>query len=49
MLNKYTFAAGIKKAVSPHKLRHFLFTWLKKQGIEDASIQPYSGHSNRQR
>lgn len=48
MLNRYTSAAGIKRAVSPHKLRHFLFTWLKKQGIEDASIQPYSGHSSRQ-
>ncbi len=34
--------------ISPHKLRHFLFTWLKKQGIEDAMIQPYSGHESRQ-
>ena len=33
--------------ISPHKLRHFLFTWLKKQGIEDALIQPYSGHESR--
>ena len=30
-----------------HKLRHFLFTWLKKQGIDDALIQPYSGHESR--
>nr|WP_256257660.1 MULTISPECIES: hypothetical protein [unclassified Paenibacillus] len=22
-------------------------TWLKKQGIDDALIQPYSGHENR--
>ncbi|MCX7337995.1 MAG: site-specific integrase, partial [Alphaproteobacteria bacterium] len=28
--------------------RHFLFTWLKKQGIEDALIQPFSGHESRQ-
>lgn len=48
ILNSYTTAAGIDRAVSPHKLRHFLFTWLKKQGIEDALIQPYSGHSSRQ-
>jgi len=48
ILNSYTAAAGIERAVSPHKLRHFLFTWLKKQGIEDALIQPYSGHSSRQ-
>ena len=28
-------------------LRAFLFTWLKKQGIDDALIQPYSGHETR--
>jgi integrase len=33
---------------SPHTLRHFLFTWLKTQGIDDALIQPYSGHATRQ-
>ena len=32
----------------PHRLRHFLFTWLKTQGIDDALIQPYSGHDSRQ-
>jgi integrase/recombinase XerD len=26
---------------------HFLLTWLKKQGIDDALIQPYSGHASR--
>lgn len=44
----YTQAAGMEHSISPHKLRHFLFTWLKKQGIEDALIQPYSGHESRQ-
>jgi integrase/recombinase XerD len=29
------------------RLRHFLFTWLKTQGIDDALIQPYSGHASR--
>ncbi len=24
-----------------------LFTWLKTQGIDDALIQPYSGHASR--
>jgi len=48
ILNHYTTAANLSRSVSPHKLRHFLFTWLKKQGIEDALIQPYSGHSSRQ-
>jgi integrase/recombinase XerD len=33
---------------APHRLRHFLFTWLKTQGIDDALIQPYSGHATRQ-
>lgn len=28
-------------------LRHFLFSWLKTQGIDDALIQPYSGHATR--
>ncbi len=36
------------QSISPHKLRHFLFTWLKKQRIDDALIQPYSGHETRQ-
>ena len=44
----YTKAAGIEYSISPHTLRHFLFTWLKKQGIDDAMIQPYSGHESRQ-
>ena len=48
ILMRYTQAAGIESSVSPHKLRHFLLTWLKKQGIDDALIQPYSGHDSRQ-
>ena len=30
------------------RLRHFLFTWLKTQGIDDPLIQPYSGRASRQ-
>src|SRR5260370_32578385 len=41
MLARYAQAAGITRSVSPHKWRHFLFTWLNKQGIDDALIQPY--------
>jgi len=48
ILTRYTQAAGIESSISPHKLRHFLLTWLKKQGIDDALIQPYSGHDSRQ-
>jgi integrase/recombinase XerD len=48
ILEKYSKISGTPKNISPHKLRHFLFTWLKKQGIDDALIQPYSGHETRQ-
>jgi integrase/recombinase XerD len=48
MLARYAAQAGISKSMSPHKWRHFLFTWLKAQGIDDALIQSYSGHESRQ-
>jgi len=48
ILAKYSVTAGLRQNISPHKLRHFLLTWLKKQGIDDALIQPYSGHESRQ-
>lgn len=48
ILADYATEAGIQQSMSPHKMRHFLFTWLKKQGIDDALIQPYSGHETRQ-
>ena len=47
MLARYAVQAGITLSLSPHKWWHFLFTWLKKQGIDDALIQPYSGHESR--
>jgi integrase/recombinase XerD len=47
MLERYARAAGFARNISPHQLRHFLLTWLKKQGIDDALIQPYSGHASR--
>jgi integrase/recombinase XerD len=47
ILADYATKAGMEQSISPHKLRHFLFTWLKKQGIDDALIQPYSGHETR--
>ncbi|MEM6339361.1 MAG: tyrosine-type recombinase/integrase, partial [Pseudomonadota bacterium] len=47
ILEKYTKAAGISHAISPHRLRHFLFTWMKRQSVDDALIQPYSGHESR--
>jgi hypothetical protein len=47
ILEKCSEIAGLAHTVSPHQLRHFLFTWLKKKGIDDGLIQPYSGHENR--
>jgi len=47
ILAKYADKADIKRNISPHRLRHFLLTWLKKQGIDDSFIQPYSGHATR--
>lgn len=48
LLARYARLAGLPHNMSPHRLRHFLFTWLKTQGIDDALIQPYSGHASRQ-
>ena len=47
MLARYAAKAGLDHNMPPHRLRHFLFTWLKTQGIDDALIQPYSGHTTR--
>lgn len=47
ILTKYSQQAGLARNISPHKLRHFILTWLKKEGIDDALIQPYSGHESR--
>ena len=48
LLARYAQAVGLARPISPRHLRHFLLTWLKKQGIDDALIQPYSGHASRQ-
>ena len=48
MLAGYAQAAGIAHPISSHRLRHSLFTWLKTQGIDDALIQPCSGHASQQ-
>jgi integrase/recombinase XerD len=47
LLARYAAKAGLTHPMPPHRLRHFLFTWLKTQGIDDALIQPYSGHASR--
>jgi len=48
LLQRYAQTAGLARSMSPHKFRHFLLLWLKKQGLDDAVIQPYSGHTSRQ-
>jgi integrase/recombinase XerD len=48
LLARYAQQAGLTRPISPHRLRHCLFTWLKQQGRGDALIQPYSGHASRQ-
>lgn len=48
IFKKYVTAANITGVLTPHKMRHYLFRWLKSQGIDDALIQPYSGHESRQ-
>ncbi len=48
-LQQYCYLAlGVTDVCIEPKWRHFLFTWLKKEGIDDALIQPYSGHATRQ-
>ncbi len=46
VMESYMKKAGLKRSISPLKLRHFLLTWMKKRGVDDAHIQPYSGHSS---
>jgi len=48
MFKRYVTEADISASLTPHKMRHYLFRWLKTQGIDDALIQPYSGHATRQ-
>ena len=47
MLARYAALVGITRSMSPHKWRHFLYL-AQKEGIDDALIQPYSGHATRQ-
>ncbi|MFD3448998.1 tyrosine-type recombinase/integrase [Microbacteriaceae bacterium 4G12] len=44
---RYSEKSGLYQPLSPHKLLHFLLTWLKKQGVDNVLIQPYSGHKSR--
>ena len=48
ILANYTSRADMKHTVTPHKLRHFLFKWMKKQKIDDILLHAYSGHEFKQ-
>jgi integrase/recombinase XerD len=47
ILAKYTKESSIQRSISPHRLRHFLFTWIKKPNIDDEFIQRYSGDEKK--
>jgi len=47
IIEKHSQNADTGFNFSPHKFRHYFLTWLKLNNIDDALIQPYSGHESR--
>ena len=48
ILSNYSKLAQIKKNITPSRLRHFLFLWMKEQNIDDDLIQYYSGNESKE-
>ena len=48
ILSDYSKVAQMKKNITPGKLRHFLFLWMKEQNIDDDLIQYYSGNQSKE-
>ena len=48
ILSNYSKLAQIKQNITPSRLRHFLFLWMKEQNIDDDLIQYYSGNESKE-
>lgn len=48
ILADYSKLANMKETITPSKLRHFLFMWMREQELDDDLIQSYSGNESKE-